>query len=185
MEPPALTRHRKPFLAPIWLPALAAAAVLLLAIFIFRDLHTTTIVIVRHAEKALSTIDDPPLSAEGEERAERLALMFSDAPSAGRLEAIFVTNTRRSQQTASALAARLHLVPTVTPLSDVGALASRVLRDHRGGAVLIVAHSNTIPELIRELSGKTIEPIADNDYGNIYVLSVPHFGTASLVHLKF
>jgi broad specificity phosphatase PhoE len=156
-----------------------------MAVLVFHDARTTTIVLVRHAEKSIGTIEDPPLSPEGEQRAERLAIMFGDASGAGHLDAIYVTNTRRSQQTAAALAAQLHLVPTVMPSSDVGATVSRVLRDHRGGAVLIVGHANTLPELIRELSGKEIEPIADTDYTNIYVLSVPHFGSASLVHLKF
>jgi broad specificity phosphatase PhoE len=185
MEPPAITRHRRPFLAPIWLPALAGAVVLALAIFILHDLSATTIVIVRHAEKALGTIEDPPLSPEGEQRSERLALMFGDATGPGHLDAIYVTNTRRAQQSAAALAARLHLIPVVMSALDVGAMAARVLKEHRGGAVLIVGHVNTIPELIRELSGKEIEPIADTDYSNIYVLSVPHFGSASLVRLKY
>lgn len=185
MEPPAITRHRRPFLAPIWLPALAGAVVLALAIFILHDVSTTTVVIVRHAEKALGTIEDPPLSPEGEQRSERLALMFGDATGAGRLDAIYVTNTRRTQQTAAPLATRLRLVPVVMSASDVGGMAAHVLRDHRGGTVLIVGHSNTMPQLIRELSGKEIEPIADADYSNIYVLSVPHFGNASLVRLKY
>jgi len=185
MEPPVITRHRRPFLAPIWLPALAGAVVLAIAIFIFHDVSTTTVVIVRHAEKALGTIEDPPLSPEGEQRSERLALMFADATGAGHLDAIYVTNTRRAQQTAAPLATRLHLVPVVMPASDVGGMSAHVLRDHRGGAVLIVGHSNTIPELIRELSGKEIEPIAYADYSNIYVLSVPHFGNASLVRMKY
>jgi broad specificity phosphatase PhoE len=185
MEPPVITRHRRPFLAPIWLPALAGAVVLALAIFILHDVRTTTIVIVRHAEKALGTIEDPPLSPEGEQRSERLALMFGDASGPGRLDAIYVTNTRRAQQTAAALAARLHLIPVVMPASDVAGMAARVLKDHRGGTVLVVGHVNTIPQLIRELSGKEIEPIADSDYGNIYVLSVPHFGNASLVRLTY
>lgn len=185
MEPPAITRHRRPFLAPIWFPALAGALVLALAIFILNEVSTTTIVIVRHAEKALGTIEDPPLSPEGERRSERLALMFGEAADVGHLDAVYVTNTRRAQQTAAPLAMRLHLVPVVMPISDVGGMAAHVLRDHRGGAVLIIGHSNTMPELIRELGGKEIEPIADSDYTNIYVLSVPHFGNASLVRLKY
>src|SRR5579863_5279918 len=140
MEPPAITRHRRPFLAPIWLPALAGALLLAMAVLVLHEASTTTIVVVRHAEKAVGTIDDPPLSPEGEQRAERLAMMFSEGSAAGHLDAIYVTNTRRSQQTAAALAARLHLIPTVMPLSDIGALVGRVVREHRGGAVLIVGH---------------------------------------------
>lgn len=185
MEPPAITRRRRPFLAPIWLPALAVVLATALALYAISCVSTTTVVVVRHAEKALGTIDDPPLSPEGEQRSERLALMFGERSGAGRLDAIYVTNTRRTQQTAAPLAARLHLVPLILPAADVAGSAGRMLREHRGGTVLWIGHSNTAPQLIRELSGKQIDPIAEDDYGEIYVLSVPRFGAASLVRLKY
>ena len=185
MEAPAITRRRRPFLAPIWLPALAGFVVVALAVYAYSCVSTTTIVLVRHAEKALGTIDDPPLAPEGEQRSERLALIFGEGSGAGHLDAIYVTDTRRTQQTAAALAARLHLVPVVLPAADVPGAAARMLREHRGGTVLFVGHSNTLPQLIRELSGKLIEPIPDEDYGEIYVLSVPSFGKASLVRMKY
>jgi broad specificity phosphatase PhoE len=111
--------------------------------------------------------------------------MFGEATGAGHLDAIFVTNTRRTQQTAAPLAARLHLVPVVLPAADVAGTATRLLREHRGGTVIVVGHGNTIPELIRELSGKQIDLIKDDDYGEIYVLSVPRFGGASLVRMRY
>jgi broad specificity phosphatase PhoE len=185
MEAPAITRHRRPFLAPIWLPTLAGLLAVALVAFSFRYVSTTTVIVLRHAEKALGTIEDPPLSPEGEQRSERLALLFGERTGAGHLDAIYVTNTRRTQQTAAPLAARLHLTPVVMPIADVAATASRLLREHRGGTVLVLGHSNTLPELVRELSGKQIEPIPDDDYGEIYVLSVPRFGHSSLVRLKY
>jgi broad specificity phosphatase PhoE len=185
MEAPAITRRRRPFLAPIWLPALAVLLFAALGVYLFRCASTTTVVVVRHAEKAFGTIDDPPLSPEGEQRSERLARMFGERTGAGRLDAVYVTNTRRTQQTAAPLAARLHLVPVVLPATDVGGSAGRMLREHRGGTVLWVGHSNTLPQLVRELSGEQVEPIPEDDYGEIYVLSVPRFGSASLVRLKY
>jgi broad specificity phosphatase PhoE len=79
----------------------------------------------------------------------------------------------------------LHLVPIVLRAADISAIAGRLLQEHRGGAVLFVGHGNTLPQLVRELSGKEIDPIPDEDYGEIYVLSVPRFGKASLVRLKY
>jgi broad specificity phosphatase PhoE len=185
MEAPAITRHRRPFLAPIWLPALAAVLAVALAIYAYRGVTTTTVVLVRHAEKALGTIDDPPLSPEGEQRSERLALMFGDGTGAGHLDAIYVTNTRRTQQTAAPLAARVHLQPVVLAATDAAGTAAQMLKEHRGGTVLLVGHSDALPELVRELSGKLIEPIPEDDYGEFYVVSVPRFGRASLVRLKY
>ena len=185
MEAPAITRRRRPFLAPIWLPALVGLVVVALAVYACSCVSTTTIVAVRHAEKALGTIDDPPLAPEGEQRSERLALIFGERSGAGHLDAIYVTDTRRTQQTAAPLAARLHLVPVVLPAADISGAAARMLKEHRGGTVLVVGHSNTLPELIRKLSGKVIDPITDEDYGEIYVLSVPRFGKTSLVRMKY
>jgi broad specificity phosphatase PhoE len=185
MEAPAITRRRRPFLAPIWLSALAIVIALALLAIAYRSVTTTTVVLVRHAEKALGTIEDPPLAPEGEQRSERLAQMFGERTGAGHLDAIYVTNTRRTQQTAAPLAARLRLVPIVLSATDLSSTASRLVREHRGGTVLYLGHSNTLPQLIRELSGKQIEAIPDDDFGEIYVLSVPRFGSASLVRLRY
>ncbi|HEY8507661.1 MAG TPA: phosphoglycerate mutase family protein [Steroidobacteraceae bacterium] len=185
MEPPAITRHRRPFLAPIWL---SAATFILLAVILFaayRTAPTTTVILVRHAEKQLGSIEDPPLTPEGERRAERLAQMFGSLGGAGRLDAIYVSDTRRAQQTASALAERLGLKPVVVPGGDVDAIARRVIRENRGGVVLVVGHSNTVPQIIHKLTGYEVPEIPDEEHDNLYVVSVPSFGGASLVWMKY
>lgn len=151
----------------------------------YRTLATTTVVLVRHAEKELSTIDDPPLAPDGELRAERLSQMFGKVTGTGQLEAIYVSDTRRTQQTAAPLATRLHLEPIILPGSDLKGLARRVIHDHRGGSVLIVGHSNTVPEIIERISGIKVVPIADDQFENIYVVSVPTLGKASILRLEY
>ena len=185
MEAPAITRRRRPFLAPIWLPALVGVLAVALALYAYRGVTTTTVIVVRHAEKALGTIDDPPLSPEGEQRSERVALIFGERTGAGRLDAVYVAKTRRTQQTAAPLAARLHLQPVVLAATDVSGAAAQLLKEHRGGTVLVDGDGSALAQLVRELSGKLIEPIPDDDYGEIYVLSVPRFGGASLVRMKY
>jgi broad specificity phosphatase PhoE len=161
--------------------------VLLAAAFVaYRSATTTTVVLVRHAEKELVTIDDPPLSAAGERRAERLAQMFGDVRGAGGIGGIYVTATRRAQQTAMPLAARLGMKPNVVPAGgDLGAMASHAVSEHRGGRVLIVGHSNTIPGLVEKLSGQTVPAIGEDEYDNIYVVTVPTFGKANVLRLKY
>src|SRR5690349_15996264 len=112
-ESPSLTRRRRTFLAPLWLLAMAGMFMLALAFGYWNSATTTTIVLVRHAEKQVGAISDSPLSPQGEVRASRLAAMFGDAEPFGRLHKIYVTNTRRSQQTAAALVQRLGLNPDV------------------------------------------------------------------------
>ena len=190
MEAPALiTRHRRPFLLPVWLTFAAVFAVFVAALvtfFIYRSASTTTVVVLAlHAEKGMSSIQDPPLSAEGEQRADRLAQMFGRNKGVGHLDAIYVSDGRRVQQTAAPLAQRLSKQPVVVSSSDAKGLASRVMHEHDGGTVLVVSPSNIVPELIHELGNVEVPPIQDDDYDTLYVLSVPSFGQSSLLTMEY
>jgi len=190
MEAPALIhRHRRPFLLPVWLSLGAVFGLFvaaLVAFFIYRSATTTTVVVLaRHAEKDLSSIQDPPLSAEGEQRAEKLAQMFGRGKGVGRIDAIYVSDARRTQQTAAPLAERLGKQPIVVPAADTKALASRVIHEHEGGTVLIVGHRDTVPELIHELGDIDVPPIADDEYDTLYVLSIPSFGHATVLRMAY
>ena len=150
---PSLTRRRRTFLAPLWLLAWAGILLLAAAIFYWNSATTTTIVLLRHAEKQVGAIDDAPLTPQGELRATRLAQMFGDAETFGRVKQIYVTDTRRTQQTAAGLAQRLNLKPDVsTARSSTAELARRVLRENRGGLAIVVGHSNTVPQIVAQLA---------------------------------
>jgi broad specificity phosphatase PhoE len=190
MEAPAIiTRHRRPFLLPVWLSFAAIFALIvgaMVSFFIYRSATTTTVVVLaRHAEKDLSSIQDPPLSAEGEQRAQRLAQMFGRGKGAGRIDAIYVSDARRTQQTAAPLAERLGKQVVIVPAADTKGLVSRVMHEHSGESVLIIGHSNTVPELIHELGDIDVPPIGDDEYDTLYVLSIPSFGNASLLRMEY
>ena len=190
MEAPAIiNRHRRPFLLPVWLTFAAVFALFVAAVvtfFIYRSATTTTVVVLaRHAEKVVSSIQDPPLSEEGEQRAERLAQMFGRGKGAGKIDVIYVSDARRTQQTAAPLARRLGTQPIVVPAADTKGLVSRVMREHDGDTVLIVGHSNTVPQLIHELGDIDVPAIADDEYDTLYVLSIPSFGHASLLRMEY
>ena len=114
MEPPVITRHRRPFLAPLYLGVLAAVVFFAIG-WAFYDTATTTVVfLVRPVEKNPGTIDDPPVSPEGEARAERVAHMFGDEiRGPGRLDGIYESEDRRAEQTAAPLIERMHRAPVV------------------------------------------------------------------------
>ena len=121
MKAPGLTRTRRTFFAPIWVALLAAVILTLLllaavrvSLYLFST--TTTVVLVRHAEKAPpESGPDPVLSAEGQERALRLARLLGEADVA----AVYASDTRRAQLTASPLAARLGVTVTTRAGNDV------------------------------------------------------------------
>ena len=182
--------QRRPFLTPIWVTATAAVIVLGFAVFaawVWGTAGSTTVIVVRHAEKDLSvSVTDPPLSAAGEARAALLARMFGDAKVLGHVDAIYVSPALRNRLTAAPLAARLGISPTVAPTDDTRGLARRALHEHAGGRVLIVGHSDTVPRLVAALSGEPkIPEIGDQEYGTMYIVSVPRIGHANLLRLNY
>lgn len=189
MEAPAITRSRRPFLLPVWLTFAAVgalAAIVLLAYFLaYRSATTTLVVLALHAEAESGTIQDPPLSAEGEQRASRLAQMFGRGNAVGHLDAIYVSDARRAQQTAAPLAERLGKQPVIVPAADVKGTAARILREHEGGTVLVIGHSRSIPALIHELSGLDVAPLASDEHDTLFVLSIPTFGQAKLLRMEY
>jgi broad specificity phosphatase PhoE len=186
-ETPSLIRRRRPFLAPIWLLGFAGVLILAAAFTYWNSATTTTIVLIRHAEKQVGAISDAPLSPPGEVRAARLAQMFGDASPFGRVQKIYVTDTRRTQQTAAGIAQRLGLTPEIVAgKGDSKDLARRVLRENPGGRALIVGHSNTVPEIVAALTRQQdVPPVGDDEFDTLYVVSVPSIGRAQVLRIKY
>jgi broad specificity phosphatase PhoE len=116
--------------------------------------------VTRHLQKAAG--QDPGLTAEGQANAVRLAdLLSSDPPSA-----IYVSTTRRAAETAAPLAARLGLTPKTYNPGDTPGLIAAVTAE--SGTVLIVGHSNTVPEIVQRLGGARPADIADDSYGDVW-----------------
>src|SRR5581483_8457526 len=132
MEAPAVTRYRRPFLAPLWLSMLAVVFALGVAFAIYRSASTTVVVLVRPAEKEAGTINDPPLAPDGEQRAQMLAQMLGETAGVGKLDALFVSDSRRAQQIITPLAERLGKKPTVVPNADASSMAGRITRGNDG-----------------------------------------------------
>ena len=189
MEAPAvITRARRPFLLPVWLTFAAFFALFVVAIiglFVYRSATTTVVVLARHAEKEIGTIQDPPLSEEGEQRAQRLAQMFGRGAGVGHIDAVYVSDARLTQQTAAPLVERIGKPAVPIPAADIKGTVARVMREHKGGTVLIIGHNNTVPALVREFSDIEVAPIADDEYDTLYVVSIPSFGHANVLRMQY
>ncbi|MEO5720826.1 MAG: phosphoglycerate mutase family protein [Chthoniobacterales bacterium] len=142
---------------------LALALLVSLVGYIFAE---PTIFLVRHAEKA-STGDpkDPDLSGAGRQRAESLAAMLKDAG----ITAIYATDLKRSQQTTEPLAKAASVEPTIVPAKDTAALVAK-LKEAKSN-VLVVGHSNTLPEILKTLGVESPPAIDEADYDNLFVLT--------------
>jgi broad specificity phosphatase PhoE len=121
--------------------------------------------VVRHAERADDGNEDPPLTSEGEQRAERLAQMLADK----RGVAVYATRYQRTQATARPTAEAWG-VP-ITPYDGqtaAASLADSIKNTNPQGTILIVGHSDTVPDLVARLCQCSVDPIVDSDFGNLY-----------------
>lgn len=146
------------------------------------EIEPVTIYVVRHAEKQELPADaseadkkDPPLSRVGQLRALGLA---EDLPIA-ELDGVYVTDFERSRQTASAVLAVTGLEPIVYPGRDTDGLVAR-LRERNGEQLLVVGHSNTVPPLLQALGVVEEVKVDEQQYGDLWVVTVPGEGPATL-----
>jgi broad specificity phosphatase PhoE len=135
--------------------------------------------VVRHAERA-DTSADSLLSSAGEARAARLETILKDAG----ITQIYTTNLRRTIQTAAPLATSLKVKPTELPVNDLDGLLSG-LQAASHARVLVVGHSNTVPQILQRLGIADPITIADTEYDNLFIL-VPQKGSPPIfVRLRY
>jgi broad specificity phosphatase PhoE len=142
----------------------------------------TIIIIVRHAEKA-GPEGDVPLSAAGHARAEELARVLGGAGVA----AVYDTQFVRTQQTAAPLAAALHLTPMHVETTPAYAktLIHDIDRKHAGTTVVVVSHSNTIPDVLKALGIAQPPPIGDTQYDDLFVVTRVQGAPPKLTLLRY
>ena len=123
----------------------------------------STYYVMRHLHTPAG-VQDPDLTEEGRRQAALLASWFTSNPPA----AIFVSNTKRAQQTAAPLAARLGIEPRIYDPADTAGLIGEVMKEPP--PVLIVGHSNTVPDIVTGLGGERPAPLVHTDFGDIWVI---------------
>ena len=158
------------------------AAVVVFAYFSTFKRPVTTVILVRHAEKNIEPNNpDPDLSPAGQARAQELQRVLDSTE----LNAIYATNFKRTQQTASPVANKVGITPTIIDAKKTPDLVNGILNDHRGQTILVVGHSNTVPEIIAALGGGSSPDIPDNEYDNLFIVTIYKFGKAKVVKLKY
>ena len=148
----------------------------LLAILSLTACSTTTVYIVRHAEKVNET-DTTNLTPAGYARAAALADTLANKG----IDSIFTTPYRRTRQTAQPLATKLGIPLVDYPAKPTETIVKRVRRI-RNKTVLVVGHSNTILEIARGLGANpTMTKIESGDFDNLFRVDMRHglFGQSS------
>jgi len=151
----------------------------------FESQATTTIIFVRHAEKIAGVDSDPGLSVVGQRRVAELTRQLVDADVVAGVDAVYATAYRRTQETARPIADALDLPINTYDASDTESVLQTILKNHKGKIILVVGHSNTVPELIANLgASKKVPAIHENEYDNIYIISIPWFGKTKTIRLR-
>ena len=124
-------------------------------IYVMRHLHTP------------AGVTDPDLTSDGQRAALQLVNWFKR----GRPAVIYVSSTKRAQQTAAPLARSLGITTKIYDPADTAALVIAVSRETR--TVLVVGHSNTVPDIIERLGGQRPAPLVHEDFGDIWRIFGP------------
>lgn len=171
--------RRRPLYTPLAIVVISLLGAVLAGAWLMASWGSTTVVLVRHGERA-SEARDSALSPAGAARAERLAFMLEGAG----LDAIYVSEARRTQQTAEPVASRTGLVATVMPAAEHESLLRRLKWRHRGDVVLVVGHSNTVP-LIAAGLGTPIRIIEADEYSGLWVITYSRLRGSRMLALRY
>lgn len=156
------------------------------------EFKPVTVFLVRHAEKEDEPRQDPPLKKEGVLRSQELARLLGNAG----VKTIITSQFGRTKQTVEALAAKTGV--TVTSISlksnptnprliaeeSTAEVVNKILE--RGGeSVLVVGHSNSVPDVIKMLGGDIVPTINERKFDDLFIVTVYAKGKARVAHLKY
>ena len=130
--------------------------------------ESSTIYIVRHAEK--ETGDDPVLTEVVRKRSGDLMRRLKDK----NIKRIYVTNYRRSAMTADSMRIQMGIDTVHYTADKTGEDLLKKIKVHHdsANAILVIAHSNTIPSLIKALGIENYlqHNIPDNKFDDLYII---------------
>jgi broad specificity phosphatase PhoE len=136
--------------------------------------------LVRHAEK-VDESKDPLLSAAGRKRAQALARHLRTAG----VTAIYVTQYRRTALTAGPLAAAAGVKPVVLHADGRQELVDRMRKDNANDVVLVVGHSDTVPDILRRMGHAPPVTIAHPEHDSLFVVVPKAGGAPTVLRLRY
>ncbi len=154
---------------------------------------STTVILVRHAEKELTGGDVSLSRPEGEARARELVAAVA---SAGVTVAI-ASEYRRTRMTIAPAVEALGLpADRVLEITEPADVAREILDHQRGQTILVAGHSNSVPQIIEALGAPSLCPpfeidpkhgcmIPDPEYDHLFVVTVPAEGAATVVRALY
>ncbi|MEO6040229.1 MAG: phosphoglycerate mutase family protein, partial [Saprospiraceae bacterium] len=149
----------------------------------YGDPAYTIIYALRHCEKVKDGSRDPELSPAGKARAERLGKVMDLA----RLDRICTTNTKRTVATGAAVQYWAGGPPTETfPAEAQADWLTETLATSAGKNLFYVGHTNTIPQLLNQLTGKDhYKELPEDEFGRFYIAVTKGPGQTEVLELLY
>ena len=142
--------------------------VLLLVAFTETNTGETKIIIVRHAEKDTMGGSNPGLTADGENRADRLSHSFPGITP----DEFYSTNYIRTVATVKPWAKMAGKEVKLYDAKSQAAFAE-IIKLETGKTIVIAGHSNTVPPLVNLILGKEkYSLLKDNEYDKIFLITI-------------
>ena len=156
------------------------------------DFKPKTVFLIRHAEREDEPRQDPPLKKEGVARSKELARLLGNAG----IKTIFTSQFTRTKQTAEPLATKLGLTAAQISLKsnptnprqiaeESTAEVVNKIMERPGENVLVVGHSNSIPDVIKMLGGDVVPTIDERKFDDLFIVTVYAKGKAKVTNLQY
>ena len=151
-----------------------------------------TVYLVRHAERADEPRQDPPLTEKGTARSQELARILAKA----NIKAIITSQFLRTKNTGEPLSKQVNVPVTSISLSlnpsnprqiseqSTAEVTNKIL-ERAGESVLVIGHSNSIPDVIKMLGGDVTPVIDEKKFDDLFVVTVYAKGKAKVAHMKY
>lgn len=150
------------------------AIVFLSIIMLSAKAQTTTVILLRHAEKdttlpnAMMMKADPPLTKAGEARAIQLLTVLK----AYQPDIIYSTNYSRTKATVAPLAQKFGKDVVIYNPAELPKFAEE-LCFQKGKTIVVAGHSNTTPSLVNALlKEKKYDPLPDSVYNKFWIVTI-------------
>ncbi|WP_223606352.1 histidine phosphatase family protein [Chryseobacterium sp. OSA05B] len=145
----------------------------------------TVCILLRHAEKE-NVGTDPDLTSAGKLRADELKRLLGNV----HIDNIYTTAYNRTRQTALPLAESKGIViKEYAPAATIAAtqlFINNILAQNQGKVVVIVGHSNTVPQMVKVLSNNTLNvTISETQFDHIFITKNAAGGSVFAVQKKF
>src|SRR5262245_10260927 len=128
----------------------------------------TTVILSRHGERNAPTPinPDPHLNAAGKARAKNLIHVLGQSG----IKAIYRSHFARAKETAQPLATHLGL--SAIEMDEPLQIKTDILSNHTGQTVLVIGHSDTVPDIINRFGAGNLPILNDSEFDNLFGVKV-------------